>query len=95
MIGGPGPRGPGARSEPGWRPRRPALWIVIAAAGVAFVVAVGAIAVIHERVSSARSDAAYLLPVEHWQERFDADADTLDERSLDALPPRLRVHGNA
>ncbi len=87
MIGEPGPRGPGARSRPrsgpDWRPRQPTLWIVIAAAGVAFVVAVGAIAVIREPVSSARSDAVYVLPVEHWQERFDADADALYERSLD------------
>ncbi len=86
MIGGPGPRGPGARSGPGWRPRQPALWIVIAAAGVAFVVAVGAIAAIREQVSSARSDGAStadVLPVEHWQERFDADANTLYQRSLD------------
>ncbi len=50
-----------------------------------------------EQVSSGRSGAestADVLPIEHWQERFDADADTLDERSLDALPPRLRVHGH-
>ncbi len=86
MIGGPGPPGPGARSGPGWRPRKPALWIVIAAAGLAFVVAVGAIAAIGEQVSSGRSGAestADVLPVQHWQERFNADADTLYERSLD------------
>ncbi len=84
MIGGPGPGGPGARSGPGWRPRPPALWIVIAVAGVAFV-ALGAIAVLREQVSSDRSGAsmADVLPVEHWQERFDADADALYERSLD------------
>lgn len=85
MIGGPGPRGPDACSGPGWRPRQQALWIVIAAVGIAFV-AVGAIAAIRGQVSSARPDVAFMvdvLPVEHWQERFDADADILYQRSLD------------
>ena len=86
MIGGPRSRGPGARSGSGWWPRQPALWIVIAAAGVAFVVAVGVIAVTGEQIPSVRPDTAStagVLPVEHWQERFDADADILYERSLD------------
>ncbi|MGH3883139.1 MAG: hypothetical protein ACRDRC_07025 [Pseudonocardiaceae bacterium] len=57
---------------------------MIAVAGVAFVALV-ALAVLREQVSSDRSGAsmADVLPVEHWQERFDADADALYERSLD------------
>jgi hypothetical protein len=88
MIGGPGSRGPGARSGSGRRPRQPALWIVIAA-GVAFVVAVVAAvaaAIIIEQDSPCRSDTATMadvLPAKHWQKRFDAHADTLYERSLD------------
>ena len=64
---------------------------MIAAAGVAVVVAVGAIAVrdvagvTREQGSHAHSGAAPtadVLPVEHWQQRFDAKADALHERSL-------------
>lgn len=86
MIGGPGLRGPGPPPGSGQRPRRLALWIVIAAAGVAFVVAVVMIAVSPEQASSRRSGApstAGVLPVEHWQERFDDAADALYERSRD------------
>ncbi len=85
MIDGPGSRASGARSGPGWRPRRPGLWILIAAAAVAFVVVVVANAVIIEQVPPGRSgpaSTADVLPVEHWQEWFDANADSLYARSL-------------